>query len=93
MTKAEKERLRRIRHSLSKFKNCWICGEPANTDHHVPPRCSIPKLWIKIPVCRKCHNLLNSGHDYTAKEKRSLRSNIRKIEKSVKNIRRNLLDN
>jgi len=52
-----------------------------------------PRMTIKIPTCNKCHNKLNTGMDYTAKEKRSLRSNIKKIEKATRNIRRKLLGN
>lgn len=51
-----------------------------------------PKMMIKVPMCKKCHKKLNTGLDYNAMERRSLRANIRKIEKSVKNIRRKLLD-
>jgi len=47
---------------------------------------------IKIPICKRHHKMVNTGMDYTAKEKRSLRSNLRKIEKGIKNIRRKLLD-
>jgi hypothetical protein len=84
---------RKIQFEISKsYKKCWVCGCEANTYHHVPPRGINPKMIIKIPICKKHHWQLNSGMDYTAKEKRSLRSNIRKIEKSVKNIRRKLLE-
>ncbi len=37
--------------------------------------------------------MLNTGHDYTAKEKRSLNANVKKIEKATKNIRRKILGN
>lgn len=73
------------------FPNCWICGNQSETVHHCPPKVMNPKLYIKIPVCKKCHKLINN-EEYTGKEKRSLRANIRKIEKSVKNIRVKLLD-
>lgn len=75
------------------FSDCWACGRKIGDYHHTPPRCMTPKMWIKIPVCKKCHRKFNTGEDYTMKEKRSLRSNIRRIEKSVKNVRRKLLDN
>jgi hypothetical protein len=75
------------------YPKCWGCGDTPTTEHHVPPRCMTPRFTIKIPVCKKCHAKLNSGADYTAREKRSLRSNIRKIEKATKNIRKKLLDN
>ena len=77
---------------LKTYPNCWGCGGLPETKHHFPPRCMTPKMMIKIPMCKKCHKKLNTGLDYTAKERRSLRANVRKIEKSVKNIRRNLLD-
>lgn len=74
------------------YPNCWICGKKPETDHHIPPRCMKPKMQIKIPTCYKCHWMLNSGNDYTAKEKRSLRSSIRKIEKSCRNVRGKFLE-
>lgn len=74
------------------YPNCWVCGKKVETDHHVPPRCMSPKMQIKIPTCRKCHWMLNTGNDYTAREKRTLRSNIREIEKPIRNIRRKLLE-
>lgn len=74
------------------YPDCWVCGKPPEEKHHFPPKAINPKMFIKIPICRKCHNILNTGQDYTAIEKRSLRANIKRIEKSCKNVRRKLLD-
>jgi hypothetical protein len=82
-----------IQGKLSKIDQCLGCGAADETVHHVPPRCLRPVLFFKVPLCGKCHRKMNTGADYTAKEKRSLRGNVRKVEKAVKNIRRNLLDN
>ena len=81
-----------IQKLLNKIDICMSCGKLPETKHHTPPKCINPKLTIKIPICKECHHTLNTGKDYTAKEKRSLRANIRKIEKSTKNIRNKILD-
>jgi hypothetical protein len=71
---------------------CWVCGEKADTMHHVPPKAINPKITMKIPICSLHHKMLNKNMDYNAREKYILRSHIRKIEKAAKNIRRNILD-
>jgi hypothetical protein len=85
---------RSILHNLlnKAYQNCWICGKEPDDKHHFPPKAINPKMFIKIPICKSCHCKLNTGNDYTAQEKRSLRANIKRIEKSCKNIRGKLLD-
>lgn len=57
----------------STIRECYYCGEPANTDEHVPPKCIFPekkdtagkdyrKKLIKVPSCEK-HNLEKSKDD------------------------------
>ena len=74
------------------YNKCWVCGEEPETRHHTPPKCMNPKFWLTIPICKKHHFKLNTGADYTAAEKRSLRSNIKKMEKSIDNIRKKILE-
>lgn len=39
---------------------CWLCGhEYGLTRQHVIPRCLHPKRNIIIPLCNKCHKLLD----------------------------------
>lgn len=41
------------------MKKCYFCGENANTDEHVPPKCFFPSEFrnqlLTVPSCRK-HN-------------------------------------
>jgi len=84
-----KKQLQEMIYTIS--RNCWVCGESPDSNHHTPPRAANPKYFVKIPTCKKCHDLLNNI-EYTKRQQRSLRSNIKRIEKSVKNIRKNILD-
>ena len=86
---SKRQKLQELIYEIS--SDCWVCGELAETKHHSPPRCINPKNFIKIPICRKCHKKVN-GVEYTKRQERTLRSNIKKIERSVKNIRDKLLD-
>jgi len=42
-------------------KHCWICGTygKEHTLHHCLPKHLQPKRNVIIPVCQKCHDLLN----------------------------------
>ena len=80
-----------IQELINSYPNCWVCGNPKESWHHTPPRSSMPKMFIRIPCCNRCHKLLNNV-EYTAREKRTIRSNLRHMEKSIKNIRNKVLD-
>ena len=86
------ELLRKLQKLIYKISsNCWVCGGMRESKHHVPPKSLNPAFYIIIPTCNRCHKILNNI-EYTGRQKRSLRSNVRKIEKSVKNIRVKLLE-
>lgn len=41
---------------------CWICGTTENlTMHHTIPQRYKPKKNVIVPLCKKCHGIVNSG--------------------------------
>ncbi len=62
--------------------DCWYCGEPAETEDHVPPLAAIEKLktpdrhrWL-IPSCRECNGLLSSRPHRNPVERREALRNL-----------------
>lgn len=60
---------------------CWICGKHISivkslTDHHTLPKHLKPVKNVVVPVCRRCHDKLNSD------DKQGLVSFAYKIQKS-----------
>lgn len=80
-----------IQEMIKKYPECWVCGEEADTENHSPPKSLTPKLYVKMPICTDCHRKLNQV-EYSKRQERTLRTNVKHIEKSLKNIRNKLLD-
>jgi 5-methylcytosine-specific restriction endonuclease McrA len=70
-------------------ENCWLCGAKGNlTTHHAIPKHLKPKRNVLIPICLKCHDIINSeditcmtAHVYKLNETlKGLTSSINKLK-------------
>ena len=49
-------------------KRCYRCGQPADTDEHVVPRCFYPlrpnAQLVTVPACRSCNEASSKDEEY-----------------------------
>ncbi|MFA6297510.1 MAG: hypothetical protein WC629_03010 [Candidatus Paceibacterota bacterium] len=53
---------------MKKNDICYLCGKPATTYDHIPPKSMFPKDFqykgIKVPACRDCNNATSKDDEY-----------------------------
>lgn len=53
---------------MKKGKICYLCGKPATTFDHIPPKSLFPKDFQhkgwKVPACKKCNNATSKDDEY-----------------------------
>lgn len=51
-----------------KNKTCYLCGKPATTFDHIPPKSLFPKEFpfkgMKLPACKSCNNATSKDDEY-----------------------------
>jgi len=49
-------------------KRCYLCGVPATTFDHIPPKSLFPKDFqykgVKVPACKNCNNATSKDDEY-----------------------------
>lgn len=53
---------------MKKDQKCYLCGNPATTFDHIPPKSLFPKDFqykgMKIPACEECNNASSKDDEY-----------------------------
>src|SRR5687768_334768 len=53
---------------MIKGQKCYLCGKPATTFDHIPPKSLFPKNFqykgIKVPACKDCNNATSKDDEY-----------------------------
>ena len=53
---------------MKKAEKCYICGKPATTFDHIPPKSLFPKDFqykgVKVPACKGCNNATSKDDEY-----------------------------
>lgn len=53
---------------MNKEEKCYLCGAPASTYDHVPPKSLFPKDFqykgLKVPACKNCNNASSKDDEY-----------------------------